>query len=145
MHVVLFISFVPWRKHAPVKRPHNFEHHLQPASWTLSKAQQKPLDVNSTKVFRRIVGVRWYDYIPITVRVIFFYACSGQRPFSINQFDGFANCSSVPSGTYVVYNAAPKPSTFWPPSHHHDAVLENHSAWLAKSPNMPICSCVTPG
>ena len=32
-------------------------------SWTLTKAQKKRLDVFNTKAIRRIVGVRWYDYV----------------------------------------------------------------------------------
>ena len=33
------------------------------ASWTLTKAQKKRLDAFNTKALRRIVGVRWHDYI----------------------------------------------------------------------------------
>ena len=33
------------------------------ASWTLTKAQKKHLDAFNTKALRRIVGVRWYDYV----------------------------------------------------------------------------------
>ena len=33
------------------------------ASWTLTKAQKKRLDAFNTKALRRIVGVRWYDYV----------------------------------------------------------------------------------
>ena len=33
------------------------------ASWTLAKAQKKRLDAFNTKSLRRIVGVRWYDYV----------------------------------------------------------------------------------
>ena len=33
------------------------------ASWTLTKAQKKPFDAFNTKALRRIVGVRWYDYV----------------------------------------------------------------------------------
>ena len=33
------------------------------ASWTLTKAQKKRLDAFNTKALRRILGVRWYDYV----------------------------------------------------------------------------------
>ena len=33
------------------------------ASWTFTKAQKKRLDAFNTKALRRIVGVRWYDYV----------------------------------------------------------------------------------
>ena len=33
------------------------------ASWTLTKAQKKRRDAFNTKAFRRIVGVRWCDYV----------------------------------------------------------------------------------
>ena len=33
------------------------------ASWTLTKAQKKRLDAFNTKALRRIVGVRWHDYV----------------------------------------------------------------------------------
>ena len=33
------------------------------ASWTLIKAQKKRLDAFNTKTLRRIVNVRWYDYV----------------------------------------------------------------------------------
>ena len=33
------------------------------ASWTLTKAQKKRLDAFNAKALRRIVGVRWYDYV----------------------------------------------------------------------------------
>ena len=33
------------------------------ASWTLTKANKKRLDAFNTKALRRIVGVRWYDYV----------------------------------------------------------------------------------
>ena len=33
------------------------------ASWTLTKAQKKRIDAFTSKALRRIVGVRWYDYV----------------------------------------------------------------------------------
>ena len=33
------------------------------ASWTLTKVQKKRLDAFNTKALRRIVGVRWHDYV----------------------------------------------------------------------------------
>ena len=33
------------------------------ASWTLTKSEKKRLDAYITKALRRIVGVRWYDYV----------------------------------------------------------------------------------
>ena len=33
------------------------------ASWTLTKAQKKRLDAFNTKALRRIVGVRWHDFV----------------------------------------------------------------------------------
>ena len=33
------------------------------ALWTLTKAQKKRLDAFNTKALRRILGVRWYDYV----------------------------------------------------------------------------------
>ena len=36
------------------------------ASWTLTKAQKKRIEAFNTKALRRIVGVRWHDYVTNT-------------------------------------------------------------------------------
>ena len=57
-----FISPVPCPRDSPLQLTHNLDNHSS-ASWTLTKAQMKRLDAFNTKALRRIVGVRWYDYV----------------------------------------------------------------------------------
>ena len=59
-----FISTVPCPKDAPLQLTHIISIiTYSSASWTLTEAQKKRLDAFNTKALRRIVGVRWYDYV----------------------------------------------------------------------------------
>ena len=89
-----------------------------------------PNDVN-TEALRRIVGVRWQDYVTnasILTRI-------GQPPLT-------TTIRKVPSDTSAVCNPALKPSTFWPPPHlQHGTAQEDvhHSAGPTKSSKTPRC------
>ena len=67
------------------------------ASWTLTKAQKKRLDAFNTKSLRRILGVRWYDYVTnasILIR-------TGQPPLNDNNPQTTSKClrTHLPSAT----------------------------------------------
>ena len=65
---------IPWQHPCRCQPQHSHRHTYQvefiisiitysSASWTLTIVQKKRLDAFITKALRRIVGVRWYDYV----------------------------------------------------------------------------------
>ena len=58
-----FIPPLSCPKDAPLQLAHNLANHLQRSLIDTYQAQKKRLDAFNTKDLRRIVGVRWHDYV----------------------------------------------------------------------------------
>ena len=83
------------------------------ASWTLTKAQKKRLDAFNTKDLRRIVGVRWYDYVTnasILSRI-------GQPPLTTTirklRLGAFGHICRLQPGTQAIDILASTPPSSW--------------------------------
>ena len=83
------------------------------ASWTLTKAQKKRLDAFNTKALRRILGVRWYDYVTnasILIR-------TGQPPLTTTirklRLSAFGHICRLQPGTQAIDILASTPPTSW--------------------------------
>ena len=83
------------------------------ASWTLTKAQKKCLDAFNTKALRRIVGVRWHDYVTnasILIR-------TGQPPLTTTirklRLSGFGHICHLHPGTQAIDILASTPPSTW--------------------------------
>ena len=72
------------------------------ASWTLTKAKKKRLDAFNTKALRRIVGVRWHDYVTNASIVI----CTGQSPLTTKicklSISAFGHICCLQPGTQAI-------------------------------------------
>ena len=83
------------------------------ASRTLTKAQKKRLDAFNTKALRRIVGVRWYDYV--TNASILFR--TGQPPLTTTirklRLGAFGHICRLQPGTQAIDIPASTPPSSW--------------------------------
>ena len=79
------------------------------ASWTLTKAQKKRLDAFNTKAIRRIVGVRWYDYVTNAAIL----TRTGQPPLTTTickiRLSAFGHICRLQPGTQAIDMLASKP------------------------------------
>ena len=83
------------------------------ASWTLTKAQKKRLDAFNTKALRRIVGVRWHDFVTnasILIR-------TGQPPLTTTirklRLSAFGHICRLQPGTQAIDILASTPPSTW--------------------------------
>ena len=83
------------------------------ASWTLTKAQKKCLDAFNTKALRRIVGVRWHDFVTnasILIR-------TGQPPLTTTirklRLSAFGHICRLQPGTQAIDILASTPPSTW--------------------------------
>ena len=83
------------------------------ASWTLTKAQKKRLDAFNTKALRRIVGVRWHDFVTnasIHIR-------TGQPPLTTTirklRLSAFGHICRLQPGTQAIDILASTPPSTW--------------------------------
>ena len=83
------------------------------ASWTLTKAQKKRLDAFNTKALRRIVGVRWYDYVTNTSIL----SRTGQPPLTTTIcklcLSAFGHTCRLQPGTQAIDMLASTPPSSW--------------------------------
>ena len=83
------------------------------ASWTLTKAQKKRLDAFNTKALRRIVSVRWHDYVTnasILIR-------TGQPPLTTTirklRLSAFGHICRLQPGTQAIDILTSSPPSTW--------------------------------
>ena len=83
------------------------------ASWTLTKAQKKLLDAFNAKTIRRIVGVRWHDYVTnasILIR-------TGQPPLTTTirklRLSAFGHICRLQPGTQAIDILTSTPPSSW--------------------------------
>ena len=83
------------------------------ASWTLTKAHKKRLDAFNTKALRRIVGVRWHDFVTnasILIR-------TGQPPLMTTirklRLSAFGHICRLQPGTQAIDILASTPPSTW--------------------------------
>ena len=83
------------------------------ASWTLTTAQKKRLDAFNTKALRRIVGVRWHDFVTnasILIR-------TGQPPLTTTirklRLSAFGHICRLQPGTQAIDILASTPPSTW--------------------------------
>ena len=83
------------------------------ASWTLTKAQKKRLDAFNTKALRRIVGVRWYDYVT-NASIL---SRTGQPPLTTTirklRLGAFGHICRLQPGTQAIDILASTPPSSW--------------------------------
>ena len=83
------------------------------ASWTFTKAQKKRLDAFNTKALRRIVGVRWHDYLTDASIII----RTRQPPLTTTirklRLSAFGNICRLQLGTQAINILASTPPSSW--------------------------------
>ena len=91
----------------------NLQRDLYISTHTLTKAQKKRLDAFNTKALRRIVGVRWYDYVTnasILTR-------TGQPPLTTTirklRLGAFGHICRLQPGTQAIDILASTPPSSW--------------------------------
>ena len=106
---------------------------------TLTKAQKKRLDAFNTKALRRILGVRWYDYITnasILIR-------TGQPPLTTTirklRLSAFGHICRLQPGTQAIDILASTPPTSWrrprgrPPLRWADQIIKDTQMSLSEA------------
>ena len=83
------------------------------ASWKLTKAQKKSLDAFNTKALRRIVAVRWHDYVTNASILI----CTEQPPLTTTirklRLSAFGHICRLQPGTEAIGILASTPPSKW--------------------------------
>ena len=109
-----FIPPLPCPKHAPLQIAHNLDNQLQLSLMdTHPKAQKKGLDAFNTKALRRIVGVRWHDYVTnASIRIR-----TGQPPLTKTirklRLSAFGHICRLQPGTQAIDILASTPPSSW--------------------------------
>ena len=110
-----FIPPLSCPKDAPLQLAHNLDNHLQLSLMdTYQSAEETPrLDAFNTKALRRIVGVRWHDFVTnasILIR-------TGQPPLTTTirklRLSAFGHICRLQPGTQAIDILASTPPSTW--------------------------------